>query len=71
MTIVEVYSAASQMQKNNILAALMKKGAGQSTAYQWCTGRRRPSKMLRPTVASILNKEMKANYTETELWPEA
>ena len=70
MTIVEVYSAASATQQKNILAALMKKGAGQSTAYQWCTGRRRPSKMLRPTVAAILNKEMKTSYTETVLWPE-
>ena len=70
MTIVEVYSAASATQQKNILAALMKKGAGQSTAYQWCTGRRRPSKMLRTTVAAILNKEMKTSYTETELWPE-
>lgn len=70
MTIVEVYSDASATQQKNILAALMKKGAGQSTAYQWCTGRRRPSTMLRPTVAAIVNKELHTSYTVEELWTE-
>lgn len=70
MTIKEAFDAAPKDLQGAVLSALIKKGASNSSAYQWCKGQRRPSRILRPTVATILNKELKTSYTVEELWPE-
>lgn len=70
MTITEAFEAAPKELQSNVLSAMIKKGASSSSAYQWCKGQRRPSRILRPTVANILNKELKTSYTVEELWPE-
>lgn len=70
MTIKEIMNSATQSQRGEVIAAIIKDGVAASTAYAYCNGGRRPKRLYQVNIQKYVKKYIGWEVPLEELFPE-
>ncbi len=70
MAIKEIWEAAGQKQRNDLLTLIVMDGVSYPTAYFWCNGTRRPKPLYQENIRKYVKDVFGVEESVEELFPE-